>query len=65
MNRLQRKAIMIEFKSDVKEFGFLAALNRLSFELGCIKTEPLSPERDIVYARYRLHESKIRKLNRN
>ena len=62
MNKLQRKALWIEFKSDIQEYGFLNALNRLSFEVVYLKTVALSPEREILYLKYKLRKAKIHKL---
>lgn len=63
MNRLQRKAIWIKFKSDIEDYGFLAALNRLSFDVGCAYTDLYSLERELVYCKYRLRRARIEKLN--
>lgn len=62
MNKLQRKAVWIEFKSDVIQFGFLTALNNLSFDIGHCKTNDFTLERDIVYFKYKLRKAKIDKL---
>lgn len=63
MNKLQRKAVWIEFKSDIIRFGFLTALNNLSFDIGHCKTNDFTLERDIVYLKYKLRKAKIDKLN--
>lgn len=60
--KLRKNVLCIEFKSDIQEYGFLNALNRLNFEVGCLKTVALSPERDIVYEKYKLRKAKIHKL---
>ena len=62
MNKLQRKAVWIDFKSDVIRFGFLTALNRLSFDIGYCNTNDFTLERDIVYFKYRLRKARIDKL---
>jgi len=60
--KLRKNVLWIEFKSDIQEYGFLNALNRLSFEVGYLKTVALSPEREIVYEKYKLRKAKIHKL---
>ena len=62
MNKMHRKAVWMEFKSDVISYGFLGALNKLSFDIGHYKTNDFTIERDIVYFKYKLREAKIAKL---
>jgi len=62
--KLRKNVLWIEFKSDIQEYGFLNALNRLNFEVGYLKTVALSPERDIVYEKYKLRKAQIAKLRR-
>ena len=64
MSKLQRKAIWIEFKSDVKHLGFLNALNNLSFEIGYLRTLPFTEDREIVFERYKLRKAKIQKFRK-
>ena len=62
--RSARNSILKNVKSDIEEYGFLNALNRLNFEVGYLKTVALSPEREIVYEKYKLRKAKIHKFRK-
>lgn len=64
MDKLQRKAIWIEFKSDIQKYGILNALNNLSFEIGYLRTLPFSEDREILFDTYNLRKAKIAKFRR-
>lgn len=64
MNKLNKKAIYSEFKSDILQYGILDALNRLSFEIGYLKTFPFTDEREIVYEKYKLRKAKISRFKK-